>query len=239
LVSEIEELRDRVAGQRTQLVALQRESQRRRDDRGEELERYVSLEQQRQRALRQTQANQRIATTRLDSLAREEEELAELIARLEEARRRAVAAGAPDEATITTASLGTLPWPVDGDVVYPYGRYAGPDGTILNRQGIGIRVPLGTPVRAVAGGTVAYARPYGTYGQTVILQHGGGFMTLYLYLSEPRVAEGEYVLEGTVIGLSGGSATDVGPHVEFQIRQGSERSSQVIALDPETWLRRR
>jgi murein DD-endopeptidase MepM/ murein hydrolase activator NlpD len=93
---------------------------------------------------------------------------------------------------------------------------------------------VGTPVRAVAGGVVRMAEPYGTYGPSVIVDHGGGFYTLDLYLSEVHVRLDQPVTLGDVVGLSGGQASEEGPHIEFQVRgEGS------IALDPLNWLKSR
>ncbi len=239
LVHEVEELRDRIADQRQQLVVLQTQLSRRRDDRNQELSRYVSLERQRSQALRETRANQRQATTRLDSLARSEEQLTSLLERLELERRRAVARGerAP-EGALTEADLGTLEWPVDGEVLYRFGPAPGPDQTRITYHGVGIAAALGTPVRAVAAGVVSRAAPYGTYGPSIILDHGGGFYTLYLYLSRFDVRPGDRVERGQVIGQSGGTASDHGPHIEFQIRQATD-AGHALPLDPENWLQQR
>ncbi len=232
LVDEVEELRDRMAQRRGQLVAIHSELGARRDERGRELDRYVTLERGRQRALRQTRASERRANTRLDSLARDEERLADIVARLETERRRAVAGGAPRAGSITTASLGALEWPADGDLLYRFGPAQGPDNTVIRRNGIGIRLPVGTTVRAVAPGTVEIAGLMGTYGPSVLVDHGGGFYTLYLYLTRFDVRPGQVVGEGQAIGQSGGATSDVGPHLEFQIRgEGG------IALDPLSWLK--
>jgi len=235
LVGEVEDLRDRVGQQRVHLVAIHGELSDRRGERGQELDRFVALERRRQRALRDTQASQRVTTGRLDSLARDEERVTSMIAALEEARRRAVASGAAGAGTISEADLGGLSWPVDsGAVLYRFGVTAGPDDTRIRRHGLGISVPVGTPVRAVAGGTVQYASLMGTYGPSVLVDHGGGFYTLYLYLSIFSVQPGQWVNAGDVVGESGGGTSDAGPHIEFQVRgQGG------IALDPESWLRRR
>lgn len=235
LVGEVEDLRDRIGQQRVHLVAIHGELSDRRGERGQELDRFVSLERRRQRALRDTQASQRVTTGRLDSLARDEERVTSMIAALEEARRRAVASGAAGAGTISEADLGGLSWPVDsGAVLYRFGVTAGPDDTRIRRHGLGISVPVGTPVRAVAGGTVQYASLMGTYGPSVLVDHGGGFYTLYLYLSIFSVQPDQWVNAGDVVGQSGGGNSDAGPHIEFQIRgQGG------IALDPESWLRRR
>ncbi len=235
LAGEVEDLRDRVAQQRSHLVAIHGQLSERRNERGQELDRFVALESRRQRALRETQASQRVATSLLDSLARDEERVTNMIATLEEARRRAEAGGVAGAGTITEADLGGLSWPVDsGEVIYRFGVTSGPDNTRIRRHGLGIRVPLGTPVRAVASGTVQYASLMGTYGPSVLVDHGGGFYTLYLYLSRFGVRADQWVNAGDVVGESGGSTSDAGPHIEFQIRgQGG------IALDPEGWLRRR
>ena len=235
LVGEVEDLRDRVGQQRVHLVAIHGELSVRRGERGQELDRFVALERRRQRALRETQASQRVTTGRLDSLARDEERVTSMIAALEEARRRAVASGAAGAGTISEADLGGLSWPVDsGAVLYRFGVTAGPDDTRIRRHGLGISVPVGTPVRAVAGGTVQYASLMGTYGPSVLVDHGGGFYTLYLYLSIFSVQPGQWVNAGDVVGESGGGTSDAGPHIEFQVRgQGG------IALDPESWLRQR
>jgi septal ring factor EnvC (AmiA/AmiB activator) len=235
LVGEVEDLRDRVGEQRSHLVAIHQELSNRRDERGQELDRFLALERRRQRALRETEASQRVTTSQLDSLARDQERVTSMIAALEDARRRAAASGTAGSGSITEADLGGLSWPVDsGEVVYRFGRTSGPDDTRIRRHGLGIGVPVGTPVRAVAGGTVEYASLMGTYGPSVLVDHGGGFYTLYLYLSIFSVRPGQWVNAGDVVGESGGGSSDAGPHIEFQIRgQGG------IALDPESWLRQR
>ena len=241
LVGQVEELRDRVSEQRRHLINLHTELSARRGERGDELRRFLTLEQRRQRALRDTEASQRAATTRLDSLARHEERVTGLIAELEAARRRAMARGGPPvEGTIGEADLGGLEWPLEGDLVYEFGVAEGPDNTRIRYQGIGIAAPVGTPVRAVAAGTVEIAGLMGTYGPTVLVSHGGGFYTLYLRLSGFDVRAGDWVEGGQVIGQSGGAGSEHGPHLGFQIRQAAgPESTQPIALDPQNWLRQR
>ncbi len=231
LARSVEELRDRVFAHRRELVVGYNELDRQREQRGQELDRFTSLERRRQLALRDTRASQQATSTRLDSLARDEERLATIIAALESERARS---GSAAPGTISESSLGQLDWPVEGPILYRFGRLAGPDNTAIRQNGIGIRAPVGTPVRAVASGTVEHAGPFGTYGPTVLIDHGGGYYTLYLYLSQVNVRVGSSVSSGQVLGLSGGANSDEGPHLEFQIRgQGG------IALDPEIWLRRR
>jgi len=232
LVSAVDTLRRRIGGQRRQLLQIQGELAARRDERAEELDRYLALEREQQRSLSETRASERAAAARLEVLSRDQARLNEVLAGLERARR--AAAAAPGGPTITNRDLGKLDWPVTGDLMYGFGPHRLPNNTTILRQGIGIQVPVGTPVRAVAAGTVRLAQAYGTYGPTVILDHGEGFYTLYLYLSQLQVQVGQRVVLGEVVGLSGGQNSDEGPHVEFQIRgQGS------IAFDPLNWLKSR
>lgn len=239
LVSEVEELRDRIGQRRRQHLDVQRELERRREERGDELQRYSSLERRQQRSLAQTRESQQSTTSRLDALARDEARLSDILTNLERERRRLGAAGAGAGAgSIDMADLGTLDWPVEGDILYRYGRAPGPDNTTISHLGIGIRAPVGTAVHAVADGTVDLATVLGTYGPSVLVNHGGGFYTLYLYLSRLDVPQGQRVTRGQAVGLSGGAGSDDGPHVEFQIRQGRD-GNPPITLDPENWLRRR
>jgi murein hydrolase activator len=136
--------------------------------------------------------------------------------------------------TMTTADLGSLGWPVDGRLVYRFGRAQQANGTAIRYNGVGIGAAAGTPVRAVEGGKVEMAAPFEGYGPTVVVSHGGGYYSLYLYLKDVSVQAGATVQKGQVIGSVGGEGTPEGAHVEFQIRApGGE------AVDPLTWLRGR
>src|SRR5207244_4063000 len=105
---------------------------------------------------------------------------------------------------------------------------------ISRSSGIGSAAPTGTPVRAVAAGTVSLAGPLGTYLTSVLIDHGGGYYTFYGYLSDAAVAPGERVLKGQLVGHVGGGSSDQGPHLHFEIRGRGG-----IALDPVNWLKSR
>lgn len=238
LVTEVAVLRDRIAEERSQVSLVTSLVGRNRAERERELSRFETLERQRMRNLQQTRVSASRATERLTELERDERQINTLIANLERRRREAVAAGrATFPATISEASIGTLEWPAAGRVLYRFGRSAGPRGTVIRRDGVGIAVPVGTEVRAVAGGEVVVAGAMGTYGPTVMIDHGGGFYTLYLYLSAVTVIADQFVAGGAVIGRSGGQGTEEGPHFEFQLRQVPSSGSQPLPLDPLNWLK--
>jgi murein hydrolase activator len=241
LKDEMEVLRNRIGVQRHDLLNVRNTVSQQRVEREQELREYANLSRQRQRTLASIEGTRRAATTRLDSLAGDEQRLNQVIASLERARRSAAVAGRPGAAaTISADDLGRLDWPVDGPIVYRFGPQQFRDGTNIRYQGIGIGAPVGTAVRAVRAGVVASASDMGTWGPTVIIQHGDGYYTVYAHLSRLEVGINERVLQGQVIGLSGGEGSEEGPHVEFQIRQTPQGSTAwPVALDPETWLKRR
>jgi septal ring factor EnvC (AmiA/AmiB activator) len=234
LTNDMHKLRDRVARQRQLLVDSRETLSRRRGERSDELNRYLNLERARQTNLSETRRSARAAEQRLSRLERDERDLNDRIEALERARREAEARGAASgPGAITTANLGALDWPVEGLIIYPFGTTSGPNNTRIPRHGIGIKAPVGTPVRAVAPGIVSIAGPLGLYLTSVLIDHGGGYYTFYAYLNRATVQKGERVARGQVIGQVGGESSDEGPHLHFEIRgQGG------IALDPANWLRR-
>lgn len=234
LANDMSKLQRRIARERQTLVDARDALGRRKTERTEELDRYLALERQRQASLTETRRSAREAQQRLSQLERDEKGLNDRIAALERSRREAEARGAATAAAITTADLGQLDWPVDGRIIYQFGAASGPNKTRIPWHGIGIAAPIGTPVRAIASGTVSLAGPLGTYLTSVLLDHGGGYYSFYGDLNDASVTQGERVMKGAVIGHVGGAASDQGPHLHFEIRgQGG------IALDPINWLKTR
>jgi murein hydrolase activator len=234
LANDMSKLQRRIARERQTLVDARDALGRRKTERTEELDRYLSLERQRQASLTETRRSAREAQQRLSQLERDEKGLNDRIAALERSRREAEARGAASAAAITTADLGQLDWPVDGRIIYQFGAANGPNKTRIPWHGIGIAAPIGTPVRAIASGTVSLAGPLGTYLTSVLLDHGGGYYSFYGDLGDASVTQGERVMKGAVIGHVGGASSDQGPHLHFEIRgQGG------IALDPINWLKTR
>ena len=238
LVDQVQKLDERLVEQRQQLA---QEFARLRSLRGEkqrEVGDLENLETQRARRLANTQRRVTQAQTRISELDEEERRLGNLLAELERARREAErVAGTSTTSTLRTSDLGSLNWPVQGNVVYRYGQ-AKPDVDDV-WKGIGIGAPRGTPVAAVESGEVAWAGSRGVLGQTVIVDHGGGYWSGYLYLQDLRVRMGDRVTGGQVIGHVGGdSGSAAGTHVEFQIYEPG-RDGNPRQVDPVRWLRGR
>jgi murein hydrolase activator len=239
VVQEVQRLERSLAVQEREL----RESLRRldylREEKGQEVAQLERLERQRQTALRDFRQQESQTAARITTLEREQQRLTSAIADLERRRREEEARRATPAraASISTRDLGTLQWPVDGDVVYRFGPDRKPDGIILKNQGIGIGAPAGSPVKVVESGVVEFAGAFPGYGPTVIVSHGGGYRTLYLYLRNIAVQVGQQVAAGAVIGTVGGEQSAEGAHIEFQVRVPMDGG--VEPVDPLTWLRSR
>ncbi len=233
LVGRVEQLRDRVRRQRGNLVRFQRDIERTREERAFEERRLRDLERERARSLAATQRRARDTEARLRRIARDEQRLTNVIAELEAARRRAGGAGGRARSTIRTSDLGRLDWPVDGEIIYNFGRVVNPNNTTTRWNGIGIAASEGTPVKAVSAGSVVVAETFGTYGLTVIVQHGGGDYSVYGSLSRLSVQKGAVVSKGQVLGHVGAADPELPPHLHFEMRP------QGRAVDPLEWLRGR
>jgi septal ring factor EnvC (AmiA/AmiB activator) len=234
LVTRVETLTGQISAQRQLLVRLQGDMEINRQQKAEEQARLRRLELARGRTLAQLEAEARQAEQRLQQVARDEQRVAGILAALEESRRRAAArpGAAPTVRAITTEDLGRLDWPVNGTIVYRYGRVINPNNTRVVWNGMGIGAALGTPVRSVAAGEVMVAEQLGTYGLTVLVEHGGGMYSMYASLQELRVQKGARITKGTIVGTVGQSDPDMPPRLHFEIRP------QGRAVDPLEWLRR-
>jgi len=230
LVAEVEDLRDRVGERRDELLGLRSNLDHSRTERDSELNRYVSLARARQRRLQELRRTDQSAESKLTQLERDESALNRQIAALIEKARRAGPAGT---GTITTADIGKLDWPVNGPIVFKFGRERRDDGVVLRHSGIGIKAPVGTPVHVIAAGTVVRIQRGSTYGLLVLVDHGGEHFSIYAQLNTALVALGDAVVKDQVIGTVGGQNSDYGPHLHFEIR-----GTAGMALDPTDWLRR-
>ncbi len=231
LVVNVEHLRDRVVARRNELLGLRSNLDRSRSERDDELARYTNLANSSARQLRVLEQSGARTERQLTQLERDEFQLNRQITALIEAARRGAVAG---PGSITTADIGQLDWPVDGSIVFNFGRERQPDGVILRHNGIGIGAPVGTPVMVVADGTVVSIRRWGIFGLLILVDHGAEHLSLYAQLDQALVALGDAVTEGQVIGTVGGANSEYGPHLHFEIR-----GAQAIALDPTAWLRQR
>jgi len=152
-------------------------------------------------------------------------------------RRRGGLLGKPKgeafEAAMAFTSLrGELVQPVEGTLAQGFGEHLHPRfRTKTMQSGLVIAAAGGAPVAAVADGKVAFADYYQSYGPMVILDHGGGWFTLYMHLLGLSVAKGQVLKAGEAVGAVGDTVD--GPRLGFEIR------FQAQPQDPQKWLKRR
>ena len=127
---------------------------------------------------------------------------------------------------------GKLPWPVQGKVITKYGKQRDPKSkTYIKNTDIEISSTLGTPVHSVFKGIVSVITYMPAYGNTVIIDHGKGYYTVYAHLDEIYVVKNEVVETGQVIATVGDSGSLTGAKLQFGIYGGNK------TYNPEIWLR--
>ena len=187
----------------------------------------------------ETAATQAVAerTRMLDDLDRRRELAAQFVGELDQARQRlqstiAGLEGAPAVDLPLRPFQGDLPWPLAGPLLTRFGRSTtGTFGTSIQRNGIEIGAAAGSPVRAVHGGTVAYAAPFTGYGVMVIVDHGQEAFTVYGHLAGTALRPGVSVSRGQLVGTTG--VTPAGqPATYFEVRIDGR------PVNPVQWLRR-
>lgn len=138
-------------------------------------------------------------------------------------------------------STGKLSSPVgNAPVTSEFGPRSRPcAGCSAFHLGIDFGVPDGTPVKAADGGKIVYAGWMQGYGNTVVIDHGNGLMTLYAHNSELQVKVGDTVSQGQVITQSGHSGLGTGAHLHFTVIEGATPGDVYSGheVDPRKYLR--
>ena len=209
-------------------------------EKGAEESRLTGLSNDRQQVLNSIRKDRKALQAELERKVQAARELQGVIEALVEAERSraeerkgevVVPPPFPDSAFETRK--GKLRWPVDqGKVVARYGNQTHPTlKTVTDNPGIDISVKPGTPVVAIANGRVARIWWLVSYGNLIILDHGGGYRTIYAHLSDIAVTEGQTVAEGSTIATSG--ETLDGSRLHLEIWKDREKQN------PEQWLTKR
>ncbi|HEV2890552.1 MAG TPA: M23 family metallopeptidase [Frankiaceae bacterium] len=150
------------------------------------------------------------------ALQAESRRLAELIRRSKASRGSGGGGGGK-------VGRGGMLWPTPGPVTSGFGYRVHPIyGYRRFHAGVDIGAPSGQGIAVVLPGVVVTAGPMGTYGNLVVVDHGGGFATAYAHQSKVLVVEGQRVSRGQRIGLVGTTGGSTGPHLHFETRVDGE-----------------
>ncbi len=203
LVIRIRTLANEQASQRSNL-------QDTRDEKGEVLENLKSQQGKIQNVLAQYESDERDIAAQIAEFARR--------------KRR------PGEKELP-AFHGRFERPVSGQITSGYGMRYHP---ILHftrlHAGVDFHASAGTPIHAAADGEVISARYSTSFGNMVIIDHGGGISTLYAHCSRLLVGSGQMVHRGQTIAASGATGLAAGPHLHFEVRVNGH------TVNPRSWF---
>lgn len=117
------------------------------------------------------------------------------------------------EVSTGSGGSGEYFWPVDGGYISAY------QGDGRGHKGIDIAAPYGTPIYAAQSGTVTRAtNKYDGYGNSVMISHSDGNVTMYAHMSSIAISYGDYVVKGQLIGYVGSTGNATGNHLHFEVR---------------------
>lgn len=124
--------------------------------------------------------------------------------------------------TTSTYSGGAMSWPIPSShyITSPFGNRIHPiTKTWKFHTGLDIGGSTGASIIAASSGTVIMASWYYGYGNCVMIDHGGGVVTLYGHLNSMSVSNGQSVSRGQQIGTCGSTGNSTGPHLHFEVRK--------------------
>ena len=128
-----------------------------------------------------------------------------------------------DVETFSPSSSGGMIWPISGPITSPFGWRTHPIfGNQRFHSGLDIGGDYGLPIHAAKAGVVSHAGWIGGYGNTVMIDHGGGVVTLYGHNQSLNVSVGQQVSQGEVIAFCGSTGNSTGPHCHFEVRLNGE-----------------
>jgi len=214
-------VREKIAAENERLKGLESQQEN-------ELAALRSAQQQRTRTVQAIESQIKSRGGELKRLESQAKGLEKLLADLRKALRNVpVAKQAPFEPL-----RGKLPWPVQqGKVLARFGQPRA--GGSMRWQGMMIGTDRGARVRAPFAGRVVYADWLPGMGLMIVLDHGGGYLSLYGHNEEVFRSVGDAVAAGDVIGAVGDSGGHNQPALYFEVRRGRE------PVNPENWLQRR
>lgn len=207
-----------------------------REKESEELA-YLDKKDKKRVLVKQLRWTSRNLGKQLDDKQAEYDKLYQIIAALEKQRKQREKTGQrPQEYALDSKNFkknkGKLPWPVKGKILHKYGKqHDSALKTTINNTGIDIRASSGEKVSAVFTGVVSMITYLSGFGNTIILDHGGGYYSVYSHLEEILINLDDLVETGDYIGLVGDSGSLEGSKLHFALFANQQTEN------PQNWLR--
>lgn len=128
-----------------------------------------------------------------------------------------------NDTEVFNGGSGAMIWPISGPITSPFGWRTHPIfGSQRFHSGLDIGGDYGMEIHAAQSGVVSHAGWIGGYGNTVMIDHGGGIVTLYGHNESLNVSVGQNVSQGQVIAFCGSTGNSTGPHCHFEVRLNGE-----------------
>ena len=240
LTKKIEKLLVDISRQKIELEVVLRDNLNLKREKQTQITSYRNMRVDREKELNRIRNDKKALTSYVSEKEAGIQQLEKIIKRVleDKARFERELRIRQQQETLKTKSFkalrGQLPWPADGRVISKFGRQWNPKlKTTTENPGIDIKGKPGSSIRTVLGGvvtTITYIRGYGT---TIIVDHGGGFYTVYSHVTNIQTNVDSQVRNGDVIAYMGDTGSINGAKLHFEIWGKGQK------LDPEKWLRKK
>ena len=240
LTKKIEKLLVDISRQKVELEVVLRDNLNLKRDKQTQITSYRNMRINREKELNRIRTDKKALTSYVSEKEVGIQQLEKIIKRVleDKARFERELRIRQQQETLKTKSFkalrGQLPWPADGRIISKFGRQWNPKlKTTTENPGIDIKGKPGSSIRTILGGvvtTITYIRGYGT---TIIVDHGGGFYTVYSHVTNIQTNVDSQVRNGDVIAYMGDTGSINGSKLHFEIWGKGQK------LDPEKWLRKK
>ena len=240
MTKKIEKLLVDISRQKVELEVILRDNLNLRRDKQTQITSYRNMRINREKELNRIRNDKNALTNYVSEKEEGIQQLEKIIKRVleDKARFERELRIRQQQQTLKTESFkalkGQLPWPAEGRIISKFGRQWNPKlKTTTENPGIDIKGKPGSSIKTVLGGvvtTITYIRGYGT---TIIVDHGGGFYTVYSHVTNIQTNVDSQVRNGDVIAYMGDSGSINGSKLHFEIWGKGQK------LDPEKWLRKK
>lgn len=221
VVEEYKALKQSIETQKASLESDRKQQQDYADDLEQAYEEIEAQKKEYKALKAKVDSNIELKKAEADRMLREQDQISDQIAELSrQAAASSSSGGGGGGGKVYSGSL-TWPCPSYSRISSPYGYRTHPiSGTRKLHKGLDIAASSGNPVIAAASGTVVQSYFSSSYGNYVVISHGGGLMTAYAHMTRRLVSEGDSVAAGQQVGTVGSTGNSTGPHLHFEVYVG-------------------
>lgn len=220
VVEEYKALKLSIEQQKASLESDRKEQQDYADDLKVAYEEIEAQKKEYKALKAKVDSNIELKKAEAERMLREQEQINDEIAELSRKEAAAASSSGGGGGKVYSGSL-TWPCPSYNRISSPYGYRTHPiSGTRKLHKGLDISASSGNPVIAAASGTVVKSYFSSSYGNYVVISHGGGVMTAYAHMTRRLVSVGQRVAAGQQVGTVGSTGNSTGPHLHFEVYVG-------------------